>query len=410
MKQSRFLLIGFSLCLVLLTTLLPASAQDAWFAYLYNDFDRELVRVDLNGNQQVYNIGVAEEVYVSGWDMAFTSDGRLATYCSSIYTTNLGGAPTTLHVRDVVAQNDIMQFNLGDTFGCQTFEESFSPNGDLVAVGVVNYFPEEQPADTTVPMWQLLVVDVATGTIVHELNPDLPLVTSAGITIGTPLMPEVRRFTDEALIFAEVLWSASGATDTRTYRWDYGTDTLDLIENWGQAGLNYLDPTGELAWTAHNPDLPAGNTGGPVPANNVIQISENGGEARTIFTSPAFVILDTQFINNGQQLAVLTMPSFDPNNDAQNFTLAWIALNRDGTLAGLHDNLTSGDIEPAPNGYVLYEVAYSGTDFGDVSLSLTYFQNGQQSTLWQSNADGWQLVWASPTETQADLAPFPSIP
>lgn len=409
MKKPQFALVAGYLLLVSIIGIIPAQAQNTWIAYLYNDFDRQLVRVTQNGGQNTFQLTIPEEAYVSGWDMSFSDDGGLAGYCSSIFLEGSLFSQTTFIVHDINANADRFQLDLGQTVGCATFNESFSPAGNLVAVSTVNFFADSPPADANIPFWQLRLIDTATGNIAYQLSPASPSVTTTDLTANGPLMAEVRYFDDDEIIFTETLWNTFDTTEIRAYRWNYVTDTLERIPYWGNEGVDYLTTTDELVWTTNDPSRPAGNPGVGTAGNNVVQISDSTGEARTIFTSSEFVILHTVFINNGTQLAILLLPSFDPNNVSAEITLSWMALNRDGTITPLQEGITSGDVVSAPDGYAFFEVAYSGADFADANLSLTYYRAGQRSVLWESNQDGWQLVWASPVATGADLQPFPSI-
>lgn len=407
-KPQCVLLVG---CLVMLMslTLPPVQAQDTWFTYLYNDFDRELLRVDQNGAQTSYTLNIPEEAYVSGWDMSFSADGSLIGYCESVFSGNSAFSQTTFTVHDLSASATRFQIDLGQTIGCATAEQSFNPTGTLVAVSTVNFFAENPPADSNIPFWQLRLIDTTTGGVVHELSPFSDIMATTQITTDAPVMTEVRYFDDDEVIFAELRWDMFGGVDVQAYRWNYLNNTLESVIGWGNDGAEYLSETGELIWATNDPARPAGDMGTGVVGNNVVQISDAGGEARTLFTTSEFIILDTAFINNGRQIAMLMLPPFDPNNLDGELTLSWFALNRDGTVTSLQDGVTNGEIAPASDGYVLLDVVYSGADFSTADLSLTYYQNGNSTTLWQSNQDGWQMVWASPIVASTDLTAFPSI-
>lgn len=399
-------------CLLLLMglSIFSVQAQETWFAYLYNDFERTLLRVDQNGNQTTFALNIPEEAYVSGWDMTFSHDGSLVGYCESVFSGDSAFSQTRFTVHDLNAGAPRFQVDLGQTIGCASTQESFSPDGSLVAVSTVNFFADNPPPDPNIPFWQLRLLDTNTGAIVHELNSFSDIVPTTNLTADAPVMTEVRYFDDDEVIFAELRWDIFSGVESQAYRWNYLNNTLSPIIGYGNDGADSLDGIGELVWTALDDSRPAGDMGAGFAGNNVVQISDVNGEGRTIFSTSDFVILDTVFINNGRQVAMLMLPPFDPNNLDAELTLTWLALNRDGTVTTLQEGVSTGEIAPAPNGYAIFDVVYSGADFSQADLSLTYYQDSNSTILWQSNQDGWQLVWATPTTTASDLTSFPTLP
>ena len=93
-----------------------------------------------------------------------------------------------------------------------------------------------------------------------------------------------------------------------------------------------------------------------------------------------------------------------PMSDATVPQNQWIALNRGGAVT----QLTSGDpildLVDAPGGYITL-TANSNMH----TLSHHVLGNETDNTLWQSEFDGWQIVWSSQYPAPMDLAPFVSI-
>src|SRR5215510_3214629 len=65
--------------------LLPTLAQDQWAVYLYNGNAGQLLRVNPDGSQTMLALGLEPNVFIGGFDMAFTRDGARMAYCSVAY-------------------------------------------------------------------------------------------------------------------------------------------------------------------------------------------------------------------------------------------------------------------------------------------------------------------------------------
>ncbi|MBZ0285994.1 MAG: hypothetical protein K8I30_00160, partial [Anaerolineae bacterium] len=86
-----------------------------------------------------------------------------------------------------------------------------------MAVSRINYYPGDVNADASKPVWQILVLDIAGGMTVRELNTNSPAVaTYEGLTKGG-IIPYVQYFAGNQLIFAEVPYGVGGGAEWVAY-------------------------------------------------------------------------------------------------------------------------------------------------------------------------------------------------
>jgi hypothetical protein len=402
-KLSRVLILVAGLFVAL-----PAQAANGWYAFLYNGISRQIVRVDADGAQEVFSLGLADTVFLGSGDLAFSPDGGRVAFCANSASAETPQGDTVLIVRDLPAQANVLEVPLGGNIGCRVSGAGFNADASQVAVSVVAYFPGDPAADTSGPIWRLLVVDVASGSIISEINADSAPVIEAGVIGGVALLPEVRAFANNQIIFAEVPYGIGGAPEWNAFIWQLDTGTInpDATGRWGKSGLSYLDATGELAWVDYDPNLPAVEPGGPMPASNIVKVADASGTERVIYQTTDWVLVDTQFINGGQQLGVLLLSSFDPENpDAQESR--WIALGRDGSVTELASGAVFSQIAAAPDGYVLFELNFSD-DFSQQDSRLSVVANGTVRRLWESQEQGWEFAGAVGAPLATMLVSFPA--
>jgi hypothetical protein len=410
MIKKTTLTLLIALAALLIAGIAPASAQDTsgWFVYLYNGLTRDLVRINPDGSQQVYSLGLSETVFTGGNNMAFSADGSRLAICAVDHGAGAVQAPATLILRDLAAGANLLEVPLGTVLECQTSPAAFNEDESQIAVSIVNYVPGDPNMDTTGPAWRLLVLDVLTGNIVSELNPDSPAVAAVGITSDMPILPEVRHFTTDNVIFRELLWGVGGFFDPRAFRWQPSTGTLEQAPLWQGIDMDTLD--GLMAWNAINTELPAGPSPGPFALTNVVMMADASGSTWMVYHDPEWMVGPVRFINNGQQLAILLYPSYDPNvtpvPDAPATLPRWIALDRDGTTSELI-SLDYGDVVAAPGGYAIFSVTNGTTDAEPV-VSLVVVKDNAGSLVWQAAGVGWELVWSAPTPVIEGLPPFPA--
>lgn len=397
------LLVGLALLLALVTV--PALAQDGWFAYVYNSLTGDLVRVDAAGAQQLYNLGLNANTYVSGFDMAFTPDGSRVAFCAFEIAPDSAQGTATLYVRDIAAGANLLSLNLGSAIGCRTTRDAWNESLTQIAVGVVRRYPGDPQADASVPAWSLSVVDAASGGVVSELNAAAPVVAAAGISAEAAIMPEVRRFSGGEITFVEIPWGVGGGAEYPAWVWQpaAGALTPEPTGIWGKSSLRWLPAADELVWLDADPSLPAVQQAGPVPPYNVVMVAR-GGQAGMILHSADKTPVDMAYINGGAQLAVLLLPPPDTNNPGSQ-PGDWVALDRAGGQTPLRTVPQYSTLVDAPGGYAIFELVY-GSDLNAPQASLTLVSDSARP-LWAASDQGWELAWAAPAPASAGLPPFP---
>ncbi|MBZ0299441.1 MAG: hypothetical protein K8J31_06875, partial [Anaerolineae bacterium] len=258
---------------------LPAWAADGWYAFIYNSAARQLVRVGLDGTQATFDLGLDENVFLSGFDMAASVDGNRIAFCASSARVDSPQSDTTLIVRDLAAQANVLALPLGVNMSCRVTHASLKADASQVAVSLVKYYPGSPDMDTDGPIWRLLVVDVASGSILSEINAESLPVMTAGVQGGVALLPEVRSFSSNQIVFAEIPYGIGGAPEWNAFVWhlDSGAVEADTTGIWGKSGLSINPATGETIWLDQDPNRPAADPGGPIPAFNVVVQADSSG-------------------------------------------------------------------------------------------------------------------------------------
>lgn len=400
--------------LVLGVLVTPALAQtDQWSMYLYNGNTGELVRVFADATQQTYTLDLPENGFISSRDMAFSADGNRVAYCVISYPTSSGDQPAlpdaTLFVRDLVAGTNLLEQDLGNAIGCATGQAGLSADMSQVTVALANYFPQDPAADLTKPAWQILVLDVASGSILQELNTNSQPVLDIGLMMEGAMLPQVRVFQNNQVVFAAVPYGIGGTPQVTAYRWDIGTGTLAVEPEgaFNHFGADVLPATNEAVWTGANPNLPAAEPAGPVGYGNVVMLAAGSAEPVTIYHSPDWTLIAAKFINGGTHVAVLHFPSYDPNQPIGAQLTKWVAVDRGGNAVDLQTGVEYSDIAAAPQGYAFLRTSYPDPNNAElVRFSLEYYQGSQMTELWSSETPTWEIAWSAQTPVPADLPPF----
>jgi hypothetical protein len=222
------------------------------------------------------------------------------------------------------------------------------------------------------------------------------------------VMPDVRYFANNQVIFTNLLWGTDAPPMSPAYLWQLSDDSVQAIDRWWRSGLDSLPATGELVWAELDPSLPAAQPGGPVPQANVVKLADKSGEERVIYQNSDWVILGTEFIDNGRQLAIQELQASDPNQPIAQST-RWIGLDRSGTVSELATTPGFSELAAAPDGYV---ILWASDSSATPTLTLEYRSGRETTTLWQQQESGgitWTLLWAAPTPTADGLQPFPTL-
>jgi hypothetical protein len=387
------------------------AANGDWFAYIYNPQRDEMLKISADGAQATYSFGFDTNNYVSSYAMSFNEDGSRAAYCQTIYQPESPVSSATLYVRDIAAQTTIVTVDLGSgpSKACTMGREGFV--GNQIAVGVMNYAPFGENIDTSQPVWEVIVFDATTGERVSSINSDANPVTFDDPQQAEFLtFPLLLNFTGADVIFTLMPFASEGLLDAPAFGWNVASGAVGTVDYWGKAGISESS-TGELAFPDNDPNLPAGAPMGPIGVFNVLRLVD-GGAARTIYHSPDWLIANTIFINNGQQIAMMQYPSFNPDEPIPSFVSRWMAIDRAGNVSELLTSTGYAQMLPAPDGYVVMEQTHPTADIQQGHYTVTLVQNGTSTVLFEMDVTDnttYELAWASPMATASDLGAFPTL-
>lgn len=383
-----------------------ARQDDAgWSFYLFNDLTNELIRVEADGTQTTFDLGLGdlqnpdENTSYLASTIAFSADGQQAAYCISQISLE-GLAPTFFVVRDIETETDIINIELGTPLGCHLTSRAFGTEDSQVAMGVVTSFPDNPEADPDVPSWYLRIYDIESGDISYEMTANMSPFSEASSEFAA-LMPDVRYFDGTQLIFAQVPWGTGGAPEYNAFNWQYVDGEVAAIDLYGKSSIDTLG--GYLIYVDNDPNLPSGIPSGPIGNFNVLMQADKSGEIRMIYHSPEWIIASARFINNGQQIAMRLLES-TPTEIA---STRWIALNRDGSMVDLQPEYVGyDDVIAAPGGHI-----YIQNDFNpdNTFTRVTRYVDGEENVVFETNEAALRLLWAMPTELAEGLPEFPDF-
>jgi hypothetical protein len=379
-------------------------AQSDWSAYMFNGVTQQLLRVRLDGTTESYDLGIPEGSFIGAQSIDFSTDGNRIAYCVPLFEEN--GSRSTLYIKDIASTDAPLSVDLGKGDGCWV---TYSDNNTQVAVGVVHYYAGDPNADTSVPPWELLVFDAASGQRLYEMN------AAKAVSVGfdpepRSFMPDVRYFNDNQVIFAAIPWGTDAPPISPAYLWLLSDDSVQPIDRWWRSGVDSLSASGELVWLDLESSIPAAEPGGPLPLANVVRLADKSGQEYPIYVNSDWVLTNTAFIADGTQLAIGELQAFDPNTNPGSQTTRWIALDRSGNVTELASGLGFSEIAPAPNGYLLL---WADSTSATPLLTLDYRNGSETTTLWQEQATSgivWSLAWTAETAAAQDaLTPFPAV-
>jgi hypothetical protein len=391
----------------------PAAAQDssAWQIYLYNTNLKQLIGVNAAGEQFNYALNLPEQSYLSPYDMAFTSDGKQVAYCLSTYDQVTDGTNNTVIIADIASATTLMQVNLSPSNGCQV--SKWNEDGTQIAVGLVRFpFGTPDPAAMQRPDWQLLIIDAATGQAVQQFDPSTSPVLSGSGEGARAYMPRVMAWDADRLVFKLIPWGTEAGSGLPAYTWLRSTGELVESPAWGNTGADSL-PTGELIWLELDPAIASGEPGGPLPVANVLRLADASGEARTIYVSPAWILLDSRFVSDGAYILLTLLEPFNPAAPETPQSLRLVLLGRDGVSVELGTYPSFVQAMAAPGGYVILSASAADGSAPPV-ISYQYFVDGALVTQWDQVSDNfgvsWGIAWTPPVtvQAQAGFVPFPA--
>lgn len=395
------------LCLLALGLAAGVQAQSPWAAYLLDTGAQALVRVSADGSQTVQPLGLNPGEYVSAFDLGFSPDGTKVALCPVNYGDGSTAPTARLIVRDLNAQTDLLQQDLGPALGCRA---TYRSDGAFVALGIVHYLPESGSPDPALPVWELRVVEPGSGGTIALLRSDGPEAAAAGLASATPILPLVRRFEGAELTFAALPYTTGDSGAVPGLSWRVDAAALAPVEPWGNPQLDVL-PAGEFAWIAHDPARPAGLAPGPLPASNVAQVREASGQTSTVFASPDWLLIGARFVDDGRRLALHLTAPFNPDSTDAGTPSRWVAVDRSGAVQDLTSAAGYAQVQSAPGGYVVLQ-SFAPEGGGAPTYTLDYVAGGQISTLWAapSAATAYELAWTPPVTPVEGLPPFAALP
>jgi hypothetical protein len=408
MRRSPSLLTLCILLSLLLAGLSPVAAQDdaaVWSIFLFDFEARGLIRVDLDGTVTEYDLGISQDTFLNPQAMAFAEGGQFAVFCYFGLAQLPGEA--TLAVRNLDTGADWITVDMGSVVDCSA--GVIDDGGTQVTVATINYFPDDPTTNSGDggPVWELRVIDVATGDIVATLDATSPAAIEAGMVTMYPILTDVRRFVDGVVTFVEAPYGTGGGALLNSYMWDIEAGTVTRTEGWGFPSATYLDATGELAWIDTDFELSAAEPASLMPAFNVVRVQAPGGEPQIVFHSANDNPVDVVFLDGGARLAVLLQPGFEPEADPAALLLdRWVTVDRGGTVSDLLDEFVFGELVDAPGGPVALETRFEAET---ITTTLTQYGVGEPRTIWQSERGGWDFVWVTPVVSDAPLGPFTPI-
>lgn len=402
------------LALVLaLTSLWGAGAQTesnaTWTAWLFNANSNALVSVSLDGAVRTFVLPLMEGTYLYSYP-TFSSDGGLAAYCVSDTQGN-----STLYVRDIFAEANLVDHALGKVAGCSTGPAAFNEEATQVAVGVLNDYPGDPNADADRPSWELLVMALPSGEVVSRLDADTPAL--AGLDLMADFsqmgfMPMVQRFWSGQIAFAVMPWAVGGPPEVDGVVWDLATGAVSAVEPYGKVGLDILAATGEMIWLDTDESFPLGEPlPGPAPTFNVVMYGGAPGQQQVIFTEP-MVLGRARFVDDGRRVAVHAVGAYDEQTGTA--PAGWVAFDRRGAVEALPPELSDYNLVAAPGGFAILHTAYQGDAYTNPLTALRHYRfvEGEgvaYTALWEDPTDAWLILWSPPIAAAADRPAFAGV-
>lgn len=208
------ILIGF-IPILLVGMYVTSRPQLEWFMYL-NGYDQNpLLRLYLDGHTETVSVPPVGRysAYTS-----YSNDGHYRAACEF----DDQSRESQLIVYDLMEQDLKIVLNFGKIAYCGN--NIFSPDGQHLAMGVLNYtpipdymrpvceypnlpkYPEECTQKRDKPVWQIFIVDLKRGTIINEINADSSYFVDMGKTdpkfSNDYFMPTVFSVNHDVITFA----------------------------------------------------------------------------------------------------------------------------------------------------------------------------------------------------------------
>ncbi len=368
-----------------------AQTPASWSILLYNAADGALVRVDLDGAVETYELGLPPQL--SPRQIAISDDGARAAYCLH------DGRRTTLTVRDLALGSALIEQTLPAGITCSTAPGGFDERGRLA----ISVFRERgQPND-----WEIRVID-STGAVLTSLN-----ASALESLAETGIRPQVRSFRADALILAALPFGVGGTPDADAYRWVLDTNTVTPEPHWGAFIFDQLAATSEQVWAQVDPLLPQGNPGAPIRPFNTLHLVDRDGSERLIYHCPDWILIDALFVADGQALALQLLEPVDQAGERGQMT-RWLTLSREGIVrdVGVFRAESRPALVNAPGGHALLWAEREADESAFSAVRLDYFDGAVVRRLWketllpETGENPWTIVWTAPPPSSEELPPF----
>ena len=410
-------IVGSVVALTLAAGFNSAVAGGMWSAWLYSFETNRVARVYADGSAETFDLDLPPGANISS-SPVFSSAGNWAAYCIQ----NSGAKNTSsLRVQDLYNDGMAEAYNVtfpvmvdfGPIVGCDLSPAAFNTFDDSkVAVSVVYNFPGDPNANPAErPLWELLIVDLASQQIVARLNPQSPAIAPlSSIDPSLPFLARVLAFEGSQITFRLEPFASGGWFEAPTYVWQIGNDSFErgesLYQHNGLDTIGLTDKMGmitanEAIWLGSNPDLPpAKDPMAPFDPPNLVMYTDGKSEPYPILHQPGYLHNPT-FVNGALHVAALV---------ATQTGSQWIAVDRSGATMDLPASDRAAWLVDAPGGYAYLEV---NADTGqEASLHHHQFADDGSITdrlLWQDASAAWVLVWHQPLSGMSGLAPFPPL-
>lgn len=263
--------------------------------------------------------------------------------------------------------------------------------------------------DMAANTWRVLVVDLATGTTLHELTRAqlLPILSAspdfiAQINNQSAFSPYPVFLDDDGNVhFYLVLLFAGGATNYPALAWNPAANTV-VQSPFGRTSAADILPDGRLLYADYLPEFPAAVADGPFQPSNVVisdRPLEPGNNQAFVIQGSTQVILNVRWAANGDQIIYSTLTdrnSMNPPYTVRNlaggaeYILTNLTVGAPGGVLTTLDSAAGPTInyyDSPAGGQAIWTApprngnpVFAWVQFTDVPLGLTALFDGQSIT------------------------------
>ena len=303
--------------------------------------------------------------------LAISPDGQTYSYVTY-------GDPATLHILrgDSEVRVALPADTSANSLDFIASPAVYSIDGDVLAFGYARSSGD----------WQVQLLNTVDGTVTAAIN------QSTAIPNTTPLeavgrAPIVQRIDNNGrVIFAlAVPFSGFQTNFEDLYAWDAAANT---VTSFGvPAAIDGDTLNNEQLTLLFDPAYPNTADAFPYPQANTLYLTTVDGTRRLLFITANVSMFWARFVNGGQSILV---GSFSPEN-----RIAWVLLNRDGTVLGDFPPLQMTGVTGNRDGFA-YTVD-AGVNSGSIlyHVAVTESGAGEPVELWNGpEGVSYRVVWA----------------